>query len=62
MRLSSCECAAAAALERLIDWGLIDLLDRGLIDWSLLNWDLIGSGAEPPPTPYAAGARISFSP
>ncbi|BBJ39674.1 hypothetical protein SSPO_023920 [Streptomyces antimycoticus] len=49
VRLSSCECAAAAALERLIDWGLID-------------WSVIDSGAEPPPTPYAAGARISSSP
>lgn len=59
MRLSSCGCAAAAALERLIDWGLIDW---GLIDWSVIGWDVIGSGAEPPPTPYAAGARISSSP
>ncbi|GAA1666616.1 hypothetical protein [Streptomyces yatensis] len=54
VRLSSCECAAAAALERLIGWGLID--------WSVIGWDVIGSGAEPPPTPYAAGARISSSP
>ncbi|MGA6152553.1 hypothetical protein ACPEIC_04405 [Stenotrophomonas sp. NPDC087984] len=54
VRLSSCECAAAAALERLIDWGLLY--------WSLIGWSLIGSEADPPPTPYAAGARISFSP
>ncbi|WP_413116376.1 hypothetical protein ACK1X7_38810 [Streptomyces sp. CY1] len=59
VRLSSCECAAAAALERLIDWGL---LYWSLIGWSLIGWSLIGSEAEPPPTPYAAGARISFSP